>query len=185
MLRNTRCRMLTLFPQCPVYSDKNNGFTLIELIVVISLISLMLFFAIPRFKDSVLSDNTKKVSRWIMAKVLTLKERAVRDQKLYILHVNLDSNRLWMTNELMSEQELQDAAQNAYELPEDVQVLDVEYPYEEIISEGRADIYFYKRGYSDRAMIHVENNDNEQLSFLIEPFLSRVKVYEKYEGFEN
>ena len=175
MLRNTRCRMLTLFPQCPAYSDQNNGFTLIELIAVIFLISLMLFFAIPRFKDS----------RWIMAKVLTLKERAVRDQKLYILHVNLDSNRLWMTNELMSEQELQDAAQNAYELPEDIQVLDVEYPYEEIISEGRADIHFYKRGYSDRAMIHVENNDNEQLSFLIEPFLSRIKVYEKYEGFEN
>lgn len=185
MLRNTRCRMLTLFPQCPVYSDQNNGFTLIELIVVISLISLMLFFAIPRFKNSVLSDNTKKVSRWIMTKVLTLKERAVRDQKLYILHVNLDSNRLWMTNELMSEQELQNAAQNAYELPDDIQVLDVEYPDEEIISEGRADIHFYKRGYSDKAMIHVENNDNEQLSFLIEPFLSRVKVYEKYEGFEN
>ena len=120
-----------------------------------------------------------------MTKVLTLKERAVRDQKLYILHVNLDSNRLWMTNELMSEEELQNATQNAYELPDDIIVLDVEYPDEEIISEGRADIHFYKRGYSDKAMIHVENNDNEQLSFLIEPFLSRVKVYEKYEGFEN
>ena len=69
--------------------------------------------------------------------------------------------------------------------PDDIQVLDVEYPGEEIISEGRADIHFYKRGYSDKAMIHVENNDNEQLSFLIEPFLSKVKVYEKYEGFEN
>jgi prepilin-type N-terminal cleavage/methylation domain-containing protein len=177
--------MLTLFPQFPVCSDQNNGFTLIELIVVISLISLTLFFAIPRFKDSVLSDSTKKVSRWIIAKVHTSKERAVRDQKLYILHINLDSNRLWITNELMSEQEIQDAAQKAYELPGDIQVLDVEYPDEEIISEGRADIHFYKRGYSDKAMIHVENNDNEQLSFLIEPFLSKVKVYEKYEGFEN
>jgi prepilin-type N-terminal cleavage/methylation domain-containing protein len=177
--------MPTFFPQCHAYSDQNNGFTLIELIVVISLISLMLFFAIPRFQDSVLSDNTKKVSRWIMAKVHTLKERAVREQKLYVLHVSLDSNRLWITNELMSEQELQNAAQSAYELPDDIKVLDVEYPDEEIISVGRADIYFYKRGYSERAMIHVENNDNEQLSFLIEPFLSKVKVYEKYVGFEN
>ncbi len=164
---------------------QNNGFTLIELIVVISLISLMIFFAIPRFQDSVLSDNTKKVSRWIIAKVHALKERAVRDQKLYILHVNLDSNRLWMTNEFMSEQELQNAAQSAYELPDNIKVLDVEYPDEEIISVGRADIYFYKKGYSDKAMIHIENNDNEQLSFLIEPFLSRVRMYETYVDFED
>ena len=164
---------------------QNNGFTLIELIVVISLISLMLFFAIPRFQNSVLSDNTKKVSRWIIAKVHALKERAVRDQKLYALHVSLDSNRLWTTNEFMSEQELQNAAQNAYELPDDIKVLDVEYPDEEIISVGRADIYFYKRGYSDKAMIHIENNDNEQLSFLIEPFLSRVRMYETYVDFED
>jgi len=164
---------------------QNNGFTLIELIVVISLISLMLFFAIPRFQNSVLSDNTKKVSRWIIAKVHALKERAVRDQKLYVLHVSLDSNRLWTTNELMSEQELQNAAQNAYELPGDIKVLDVEYPDEEKISVGRADIYFYKRGYSDKAMIHIENNDNEQLSFLIEPFLSRVRMYETYVDFED
>jgi len=164
---------------------RNKGFTLIELIVVISLISLMLFFAIPRFQVDVLSDNTNKVSRWIMLKVRALKEKAVHEQKLYVLHLSLDSNKLWVTSDIMSEEELQTAALNGYELPENIKLLDVEYPDEEKISVGRADIYFYKKGYSDKAIIHISNNDNELLSLLVEPFLSRVRLYNKYIEFED
>ncbi len=163
----------------------NQGFTLIELIVVITLISLMLFFVIPRFQVDVLSDNTNKVSRWIMLKVHSLKEKAVREQKLYVLHISLDSNRLWVTSEIMSQEELQAAEANGYELSDNINLLDVEYPDEEKISVGRADIYFYKKGYSDKAIIHISNDDNERRSFLIEPFLSHVRLYDKYIGFED
>jgi prepilin-type N-terminal cleavage/methylation domain-containing protein len=164
---------------------KNNGFTLIELIVVISLISLMFFFAIPRIPVDALSDNTRKVSRWIMLNVSALKEKAVHDQKRYVLHLSLDSNRLWVTSEIMSEEELEEAAAIGYNLPEDIKLLDVEYPDKEKISLGQADIYFYKKGYSDKAIIHITNNDNEVLSFLIEPFLSRARLYNKYLEFED
>ena len=163
----------------------NQGFTLIELIVVITLISLMLFFAIPRFQVDVLSDNTNKASRWIMLKVHSLKEKAVREQKLYVLHISLDSNRLWVTSEIMSQEEFQAAEANGYELSDNINLLDVEYPDEEKISVGRADIYFYKKGYSDKAIIHISNDDNERRSFLIEPFLSHVRLYDKYIGFED
>ena len=153
--------------------------------MVISLISLMFFFAIPRIRVDILSDNTRKVSRWIMLNVSALKEKAVHDQKRYALHLSLDSNRLWVTNDTLSEEELEEAAATGYNLPEDIKLLDVEYPDKEKISAGRADIYFYKKGYSDKAMIHITNNDNEVLSFLIEPFLSRVRLYNKYLEFED
>ena len=164
---------------------QNNGFTLIELIVVISLISLMFFFAIPRIQVDVLSNNTRKVSQWIMLNVSSLKEKAVHDQKRYVLHLSLDSNRLWVTDDTLSAEELEDAAAMGYNLPEDIKLLDVEYPDKEKISVGRADIYFYKKGYSDKAIIHVTNNHNEVLSFLIEPFLSHVRLYNKYLEFED
>lgn len=161
------------------------GFTLIELIVVISLISIMLFFSIPRFQNTFLSDNTKKTSRWIIGKVRALKEVAVQDQKLYILHVNMDTNSLWVSNDSMSEKEIQNANQEEFILPDDVKVLDVEFPEKGKISSGLADIFFYKNNYSDKALIHIEDSDNQQLSFLIEPFLTKVKMYEKYAGFED
>ena len=114
-------------PLVPIFR-RNSGFTLIELIVVISLISLMLFFAIPRFQGSVFQDNTKQVSRWIIFKVQTLKEKAIRDQQHYVLHINLDSNTLWTTHEAMSQENHQMAQANGYRLPTDVNLLDVEYP---------------------------------------------------------
>ena len=153
--------------------------------MVISLISLMFFFAIPRIQVDILSDNTRKVSQWIMLNISSLKEKAVHDQKRYVLHLSLDSNRLWVSNDTMSAEELEDAAAIGYNLPEDIKLLDVEYPDKEKISAGRADIYFYKKGYSDKAIIHIKNNDNEVLSFLIEPFLSRARLYNKYLEFED
>ena len=140
----------------PVF-ERIKGFTLIELIVVISLISIML---IPN-----------------------IKERAAREQKRYILHVNLDSNKLWITHGAMLEEALQSAETNGYKLPEDIKLLDVEYPDQEKISVGQADIYFNEKGYSDKVIIHFENDDNEKFSFLIEPFLLRVRLYNSYAEF--
>jgi prepilin-type N-terminal cleavage/methylation domain-containing protein len=163
--------------------ERIKGFTLIELIVVISLISIMLFFAVPRFQNNVLSDSTKEVSRWILLKIPYIKESAAREQRRYVLHVSFESNKLWITHEAMLQEALQSAETNGYTLPEDVKLLDVEYPDKEKISTGQADIYFNEEGYSDKAIIHLENDDNEKFSFLIEPFLRRVRLYNSYAEF--
>jgi prepilin-type N-terminal cleavage/methylation domain-containing protein len=160
------------------------GFSLVELVVVLFLIGIMLSFTLPRFHDTILTNHTQSVSRRIIATVQSLKERSVRDQKLYILHVNLDTRRLWVTHEPMSVEERENAKQKGYALPDDVVLLDVETPGKGKIASGQADIHFYKKGYSDRALIHIEDDDHQR-SFLIETFLSRVRLYEKYVEFEG
>ncbi|MDM8550444.1 type II secretion system protein [Desulfobacterales bacterium HSG2] len=161
------------------------GFTLIELIVVISLISIVLFFSMPRFQDAVVMNQANKFSRWIILKTQTLKERSAQEKALYTLHIGMDSGKVWISNASMSEESLLEAEENGYDIPEDVRVLDVEYPDKGIISIGAAEICFYKNGYSDKVLIHIEDDDGEQRTFLIEPFLSKVKIYEEYVGFEG
>jgi prepilin-type N-terminal cleavage/methylation domain-containing protein len=165
--------------------ERIKGFTLIELVVVVALISIMLFLAIPRFQSDFLADSTKKVSRWILYKVPALKEIAFRKQKKYVLHVGIDSEKLWITHEGMSDEELQDAEMDGYKLPDDIKLQDVEFPDELVISAGRADICFYEKGYSDKAIIHMVHDDDHRLSFLIEPFLPQVYLYNKYVGLED
>ena len=104
------------------------GFTLIELIVVISLISIMLAFAVPRFHRAVFSDDITVVTRWIMAMVPALKKQAVRDKLVYVLRAGIDANKLWVTHQAMSEEELAAAEEDGFKLPEQVRLMDVEYP---------------------------------------------------------
>lgn len=165
-------------------SDAGHGFTLIEIAVVILLISIMLLVAVPRLPDSPLTDQTRKTKRWVILKVQDLKGRAVRDQKTYTLHVGIDSKRLWVTSDDMTDESKDQAEKNAFKLDEDLKVLDVEFPGDLRVASGRVDVSFFAKGYSDRAIIHMADNE-ARFSFQIEPFLSNVKLYDAYTGFEE
>ncbi|MFO7560982.1 MAG: type II secretion system protein, partial [Desulfobacterales bacterium] len=83
----------------------NSGFTLIELIVVIVILSVLLVFAMPRFSSFIFTDNTDRIARWVIFKAGSLKNRAVKEQKQYVINVDLDNNRFWITDESMLDEE--------------------------------------------------------------------------------
>ncbi len=161
------------------------GFTLIELTVVVCLIGTMLFLILPRLENSFFLDNTHKTARWIIATARILKDDAQRKQKRFTLVFNLDTNRIWVSAEAEQEEELPSPDPDQYILRSDVKIMDIEYPSIGKITFGRAEISFYKKGYSDKALIHLEDDDGNQISLLIEPFLSKVAVYEEYIRFEE
>jgi Tfp pilus assembly protein FimT len=155
-----------------------------ELIVVVALLGIMLAFSLPRLHDTLFLDENKKNSRWIIGKIKALKEAAIRDQMQYVLHFDLDSARIWETDDSMPPEAIESAALNSYALPLDMKIADIEYPVQGKINSGRADITFYKSGYTDKVLIHVKNDDT-YISYLIEPFLTEIKRYEKYASFED
>jgi prepilin-type N-terminal cleavage/methylation domain-containing protein len=166
------------------HNGQTAGFTLIELIVVVALLGLMLFFSLPRLQNNPFLDDDKQSSRWLIGTIQTLKESAIRDQKLYTLHFDLDSGRVWETNESMSQDDIENAVLNSHTLPEDLRIIDIEFPTKGKINSGQAAINFYKAGYTDKALIHMQGG-NTYLSFLIEPFIPNVQFFEKYASFED
>ena len=161
-----------------------SGFTLLELIVVISLLSIMLVLTVPSFHSSLFLDETKTSARWIIGKIQRLKEAAIRDQKQHTLHIDLDTERFWETDESMSAETLESAALNAAPFPDGLKIADIEYPVRGKIDSGQAEITFYKDGHSDKVLIHLQDGA-KYTSFLVEPFLSDVTRYETYARFEN
>ncbi len=162
--------------------SRQQGLTLVELAVVILLISITLVFAAPRLPESPLMDPTRSAARWIILNVRDLKERAVREQTQYTLHVGIDDSRFWVTHEDMTAEEQERAQAESYRLPGDLRVADVEFPDASRLLSGQVDIDFYERGYSDRVMLHLAEGE-ERMSLQIEPFLSRVKVFDEYVSF--
>ncbi|MBU0995646.1 MAG: type II secretion system GspH family protein [Proteobacteria bacterium] len=163
----------------------NSGFTLVELIVVMTLISMMLSVTLPRLQGALFSGGTKQAFRTIILKIKALKENAVIDQRTYTLHVDMDNDTLWMSHDAMTEEELLRERENQVKLSDGLIIVDVEYPGEGLMSQGEVEIGFYKKGYSDTAIIHLSDGGDEYYSFFIESFLSGTKLINGYFRFGN
>jgi prepilin-type N-terminal cleavage/methylation domain-containing protein len=167
------------------FVDRTAGFTLIELIVVIALISTMLFFSLPRLQGNPFVDDANKSTRWLIGKISALRESAIRNGRRYSLNLDLDAGRIWETSASMSPEQLEQAAlNNTYALPDGVRLVDVEFALKGKQNSGLAEISFYRAGYADKVLIHLQEDETSR-SLLIEPFLSDVTVFEKYASFED
>lgn len=162
------------YKRCP------QGFTLIEMMVVLLLITIVFAVAIPKMDTSILQDPKKKTTRWIKNAVKELRAAAIEKQSNQIMVVNLDLNRIWFTNDGMDEEAKFAAAENAFRLPGSMHVIDVQFPAKDRVGGGQAEINFYPGGYSDHATINMEIGDAERFSYTVEPLLPRVKVLEEW-----
>lgn len=156
------------------------GFTLIELMVVMLLISIVLAVAIPRFEGGAFQDPVKKLSRWMINTVRTLRSAAIQKQKTQSLVIDLSNNRMWLVNEDMDEDAMAAAADKALALPAAIRFVDVQYPFQDAVTSGTTEVRFYPAGYSDQALIHIETDDAQRFTYLVEPLLTKVKLIETW-----
>jgi len=179
----------------------SRGYTLIGLVVVIAVISVVFFFAVPRIGGNLLVDPKRRVSQWMLTTVPALKDRAVREQKNYVLQVDIGEQRFRVSSaEPPVDSTVTDTAMfgtlmggdgdNAtdgasredklppFALPESIRVDSVEFPGPAGMVSGPAEIVFYAQGYSDKALIHMQDAAGRPFAFLIETFLPQVRIYE-------
>jgi prepilin-type N-terminal cleavage/methylation domain-containing protein len=160
------------------------GYTLIELIVVMALIGIVFFFAVPRFEGAFILDDAQKSARYLIAKLQAMREEALRTHRLRTLHIDLDSGRLWESDELMTAEEREAALARAQPLPGGARIVAVIFPVQGRVAAGRAEIRFHRAGHSDRALIQVAGGDS-RTTFLLEPFLIEVAMLDGWVDFEE
>jgi len=156
-------------PRCDLRSAP--GFTLMELIVVILLLTIMLGFAIPAFEGSVMTGSREQVIRELMSDVQKLKTAALRRQTVHTLHLDLDRDRLWVSQDNGVESEAQPHDASVWRLPGDTRIAQVRFPDDRQIRAGTVEIKFYPQGYSDRAIIQLVGEGKQPTDLVIEAFL--------------
>lgn len=165
--------------------NRSAGYTLIELVVVVAMISLLFFMTLPRFEGRLIQDDQRKVTRWIMLRVQSLKQEALRSRSVRVLHLDLDAGKIWVSHEGMDEEALDAARESGYEMPEDVTLAAVALPDGDRRVSGVVDLRFYPGGYSDRAIIQLRNDDHDATSLRIETFVTKVKLYNEAVDFQG
>lgn len=166
-----------------IFTRNPRAFTLMELVVVMALVSIMLVVAIPRLGPGLFSDGGDDTARWIIATVQGLKTRSVMDQRTCFLHVSLDDQTMWISVDASSASETEtEVPERLYPLPDGVSIEQVDFSSTHFVSAGTVAVAFYPKGYSDKAVIRIQNRNGERMSFFIEPFLSHIRMVRSGNG---
>lgn len=160
------------------------GFTLIELIVVISIISFLLFFSLPSLSRISLFQENKSTVQDLAELVSELKKKALQSGVDHQMHIDISQGRVWTTDDTMDDAARENALVKAPLLSSDISVQDVQFQTLTIASGGVGIIRFSKQGYSDFAQIHLLDND-KPMTVQIEPFLYNAIVVNGRIEFEN
>jgi prepilin-type N-terminal cleavage/methylation domain-containing protein len=161
------------------------GFTLVELTVVLVLISIVFVVALPRIPNDILVNPTKKTSRWLLANIQHLKAASTRDHTDYALYVDIDNGRLWTSAVSAPQAEPEPSKEKGLTLSGDNRILDVELAGSRKMDVGTVMIQFYAKGYSDHAIIHLRDEDENDWSYHIPPFLPQLKIITGYIDLEG
>jgi prepilin-type N-terminal cleavage/methylation domain-containing protein len=156
------------------------GFTLIELMVVMLLITILLAVAIPRFGSGPFQDPIKKANRWTISTVRSLRGAAIQQHMLQSLVLDLNRHRMWVVHEEMNEEARLQAVEKAFKFPAAIRIVSVQFPGKERVSAGTVEIHFYPSGHSDKAVIHLETDNAERYSWVLEPLLPKVRLHDEW-----
>ena len=157
---------------------------MIELIVVISIVTILLSFSFPVFRNiSLFSGSAGQVGD-IVRLMDDLKKRAVEQQVDFLMHVDTKSGMIWVSDEAMNDEAREAAKEKGVRLSDGLTVLDIEFPGTRETGAREHRIRFRKQGYSDFALIHIMESKNN-ITLKIEPFLSKVQVLNKHVYLED
>lgn len=163
-------------------ASASQGYTLLELIVVIVLLGLMFGLTVPKFRQAILSDSLDATSLRIIGLVQDLREKAISDQVSYVLHFDIREKKLWAFASTASEEEQETAKERAYQLASDIRIEDI-WSWSSGKLYDEAVIRFSKKGYIEQSMIHLQAEDGRQLSLELTPFLGSITIHEGYVDF--
>jgi type II secretion system protein H len=143
-------------------SKTRNGFTLLELIVVLTLLSIMLAAVVPVFSASATRSRHDQALRSLVATLRFAQERAIADGVEYRVYLDPDEDAYWVSRQVREEGTDEPrfaAAEEPYAqrryLPEGI---DLRRPKARM--DRKADvryIAFYPHGACDYAEVHMRN----------------------------
>ncbi len=161
------------------YIEKRNGFTLLELMLVIAILGILAMVLFPRM-SSFGSGNMKRTARHFAALIQHLAQESVSRKKTFRLNYNLENEAYWseVLGENLAFGPTGDPLAPRRVLPKGISFEDVITPQQGKVREGEAFTQFYPVGV-EKTWIHLKQGDR-LWTLVINPLTGRVKVFEKY-----
>ncbi len=155
------------------------GFTLIELVIVMVVISIALAIVLPRF-TSLNSQNLKSDAEKVSALVRYLHEAAESRKLFYRLSFDTEKGTVTVerSKDSIKYSRETEASVRGFSLASGVEILDIQAPGLGSVASGRIEVLFAPVG-SSPFTLHLGGSDNV-LTVSFNPYNGRVSVEEGY-----
>ncbi|MCF6186205.1 MAG: type II secretion system GspH family protein [Desulfobulbaceae bacterium] len=158
------------------------GFTLIELVVVMVLLSIMTAFAVPAIRTALFSDQLKSTARRLIGLINETGQTARSDQQEYFLVFDPQARAFQVQTANGKEEK---RILKPVPLPDGVEVVDFTSVHGGTESQGKLSLRFSKKGYVDKTLIHIRAEDGRELTLALSPFLGVSRLYDSYRTLED
>ncbi len=171
------------------------GFTLIELTLVMLVIGLMMAITLPKFRN-IGGGDMKLEARTLIGQIQGLYSEATFTRRQHRLVFDLDRNRYWGEAEVPSKRQRDEQGRpiltkkvfrpvtrdflKPVTLPRGVELTDVIAGAFGKRSGGTVYTNFYPLGRTDFTTIHLEDDDSDVMTLMINPVTGRVTVADNY-----
>ncbi len=150
--------------------------------MVLFLIGMITAVAAPRFRRLIFENSLKKDSRRLIGLINRTGARAATEQKSYQLWFHMSENRIRVN--------LGEDKEMSLTLSDDVDLVDITIhepgnPGGNRIAGGEAAVLFSSRGYVTRTLIHLRDDDGDELSIYLSPFLGVTRVFDSAVDFRD
>lgn len=170
--------------------SKQQGFTLLELIIVMVLISLTASFTLPKIQSSLYSDKLSASAQRFVHLVTETAQEARARHTSFSLRFDADTTTFLAVPAVAGpEIEPEEGLNNAYlrlTLDDSVHLVGIEIPQKETLTENNeTGIVFTNKGYTRKAAVYFENDAGDQVSIMLSPFLGVARILEGHVSLED
>lgn len=162
------------------WNDGNDGYTLIELSIIIILIGIIFLFALPRL-DNIGDVGLRATARELAGTIQSLFDESILRKEPYRMVFNISERSYYIVGQEMDEEASGwiDVTKRRVNLPERIFIKDIVTQQDGRVTEGGVTIRFYPDGYVERNVIHISNGKRDY-TMVTTPLTGKVKILEGY-----
>jgi prepilin-type N-terminal cleavage/methylation domain-containing protein len=155
------------------------GFTLLELMIVIAIISIVLGYAAPRIISSLTNSDIDEAQRMLEILYLNTKSYAITQHKPCYIQYDID-NKIVGFYPVPEKSGTEPELEKKIKLPDSIEIKGIKNMNQPKKDRGRAEIKVNTDGIIEKSLVYLQGSHDKIYTLEVKPFSGKFKLHASY-----